>query len=262
MRGFPSSHDILASTKFPPLSGLHLTDLSPGGCPLAAAVCSRQLSARLLECVGISFVRWKCAPLTPCVPSLQVGSDVVPSCRKPVRPRACFRATSGIYIWFAQHVRGKGRARGGHRRRELLRPHPRVEADRRRRRGAQEAPRRVRKSCRLLWSHTLAFCGSLQAPWLHHALLSAQSPTVPTRRLDALYAKHKGKQITPQQALEELTTLVGQTTVEQAGLVLSNIQTGTLPAGCAVLAGSPACTSFTPAPLVHLHPLHPSVQVG
>ena len=51
------------------------------------------------------------------------------------------------------------------------------------------------------------------------------------KKLDALYAKHKGKQITPQQALEELTTLVGQTTVEQAGLVLSNIQTGTLPAG-------------------------------
>ena len=50
-------------------------------------------------------------------------------------------------------------------------------------------------------------------------------------KLDALYAKHKGKQITPQQALEQLTALVGQTTVEQAGLVLSNIQTGTLPAG-------------------------------
>ena len=104
----------------------------------------------------------------------------------------------------------------------------------------------MKKKCRLLWCHTLAFWGSLQAPWLHHALLSAQSPTVPTRRLDALYAKHKGKQITPQQALEELTTLVGQTTVEQAGLVLSNIQTGQLPAGCAVLACPPACTSFPP----------------
>ena len=51
------------------------------------------------------------------------------------------------------------------------------------------------------------------------------------KKLDELYAKHKGKKITPQQALQELTTLVGQTTVEQAGLVLSNIQTGTLPAG-------------------------------
>ena len=74
---------------------------------------------------------------------------------------------------------------------------------------------------------------------------ATDSGGVPTRRLDALYAKHKGKQITPQQALEELTTLVGQTTVEQAGLVLSNIQTGTLPAGsaafaCTLAARSPA----------------------
>ena len=52
-----------------------------------------------------------------------------------------------------------------------------------------------------------------------------------TKKLDALYAKHKAKEITPQQALEQLTALVGQTTVEQAGLVLSNIQTGTLPPG-------------------------------
>jgi hypothetical protein len=52
-----------------------------------------------------------------------------------------------------------------------------------------------------------------------------------TKKLDALYAKHKAKEISPQQALEQLTALVGQTTVEQAGLVLSNIQTGTLPPG-------------------------------
>ena len=52
-----------------------------------------------------------------------------------------------------------------------------------------------------------------------------------TKKLDALYAKHKAKEITPQQALEQLTALVGQTTVEQAGLVLSNIQTGTLQPG-------------------------------
>ena len=44
------------------------------------------------------------------------------------------------------------------------------------------------------------------------------------KKLDALYAKHKAKEITPQQALEQLTALVGQTTVEQAGLVLSNIR--------------------------------------
>ena len=52
-----------------------------------------------------------------------------------------------------------------------------------------------------------------------------------TKKLDALYAKHKAKEISPQQALEQLTALVGQTTVEQAGLVLSNLQTGTLPPG-------------------------------
>ena len=52
-----------------------------------------------------------------------------------------------------------------------------------------------------------------------------------SKKLDALYAKHKAKQITPQQALSQLTELVGQTTVEQAGLVLSNIQTGALPPG-------------------------------
>ena len=66
-----------------------------------------------------------------------------------------------------------------------------------------------------------------------------------SKKLDALYAKHKSKEITPQQALEQLATLVGQTTVEQAGLVLSNIQTGTLPAGsaafaCTLAARSPA----------------------
>ena len=81
---------------------------------------------------------------------------------------------------------------------------------------------------------------------------AADSGGVPTRRLDALYAKHKGKQITPQQALEELTTLVGQTTVEQAGLVLSNIQTGTLPAGCAAVALTSPCNP--------LHPFTPSVS--
>ena len=116
---------------------------------------------------------------------------------------------------------------------------------------------------------------ALQAPGCTTALLSAQSPTegcgaagragrsgrfrgVPTHRLDALYAKHKGKQITPQQALEQLTTLVGQTTVEQAGLVLSNIQTGTLPAGCAAVAVTPY-TPYTPlrprTPLASLTPL-------
>ena len=91
---------------------------------------------------------------------------------------------------------------------------------------------------------------------------ATDSGGVPTRRLDALYAKHKGKQITPQQALEELTTLVGQTTVEQAGLVLSNIQTGTLPAGCAAVACTPAGSrphSLT-SPYNPLHPLTPSVS--
>ena len=123
---------------------------------------------------------------------------------------------------------------------------------------------------------------ALQAPGCTTALLSAQSPTegcgaagsagrsgrfrgVPTHRLDALYAKHKGKQITPQQALEQLTTLVGQTTVEQAGLVLSNIQTGTLPAGCAAVA-LPLTPLTPPYALVLLlhpsHPLHPRVKGG
>ena len=54
-------------------AGLHL---SPGGCPLAAAVCSRQLSARCcqlsekrdrsLACVGPCVVRWKCPPPPVC----------------------------------------------------------------------------------------------------------------------------------------------------------------------------------------------------
>ena len=52
-----------------------------------------------------------------------------------------------------------------------------------------------------------------------------------SKKLDALYAKHKAKEITPQQALQQLTDIVGQTAVEQAGLVLSNIQTGALPPG-------------------------------
>lgn len=52
-----------------------------------------------------------------------------------------------------------------------------------------------------------------------------------SKKLDALYTKHKAKEITPQQALQQLTDIVGQTTVEQAGLVLSNIQTGALPPG-------------------------------
>lgn len=52
-----------------------------------------------------------------------------------------------------------------------------------------------------------------------------------SKKLDELYAKHKAKEITPQAALQQLTDLVGQTTVEQAGLVLSNIQTGNLPPG-------------------------------
>lgn len=52
-----------------------------------------------------------------------------------------------------------------------------------------------------------------------------------SQKLDALYAKHKAKECTPQQTLEQLTAVVGQTTVEQAGLVISNIQKGDLPAG-------------------------------
>ena len=52
-----------------------------------------------------------------------------------------------------------------------------------------------------------------------------------TDKLDALFAKLKSKEIKSAAALKELGQLVGQTTVEQAGLVIANAQQGTLAEG-------------------------------
>jgi len=49
--------------------------------------------------------------------------------------------------------------------------------------------------------------------------------------LDALYASLKAKEVGSQVALQKLMDLVGQTTVEQAGLVIANAHQGTLPEG-------------------------------
>ncbi|KAL1519704.1 hypothetical protein AB1Y20_023214 [Prymnesium parvum] len=56
-----------------------------------------------------------------------------------------------------------------------------------------------------------------------HAGLDAQ--------LDALYKTLKAKEMSSQAALQNLIQLVGQTTVEQAGLVIANLHSGTLPGG-------------------------------
>ena len=50
-------------------------------------------------------------------------------------------------------------------------------------------------------------------------------------RLDELFSKLKAKTIPSKQALGELIGLVGQTTVEQAGLVIANAASGALPDG-------------------------------
>ena len=50
-------------------------------------------------------------------------------------------------------------------------------------------------------------------------------------KLDALYTSLKAKEVSSSQALKTLVSLVGQTTVEQAGLVISNAQSGALPDG-------------------------------
>jgi len=49
--------------------------------------------------------------------------------------------------------------------------------------------------------------------------------------LDELYRQLKAKEIASQAALHQLMALVGQTTVEQAGLVIANAHQGTLPEG-------------------------------
>lgn len=50
-------------------------------------------------------------------------------------------------------------------------------------------------------------------------------------RLDELYHQLKAKEIKSAAALQQLGELVGQTTIEQAGLVIANAQLGTLPNG-------------------------------
>jgi len=50
-------------------------------------------------------------------------------------------------------------------------------------------------------------------------------------KLDELYASLKAKEVSSQAALGQLLEMVGQTVVEQAGLVIANVQTGSLPAG-------------------------------
>ena len=50
-------------------------------------------------------------------------------------------------------------------------------------------------------------------------------------QLDALYSALKAKEVPSQRALARLIELVGQTTVEQAGLVIANAQQGKLPEG-------------------------------
>ena len=50
-------------------------------------------------------------------------------------------------------------------------------------------------------------------------------------QLDELYKALKAKQIESQRALRQLIELVGQTAVEQAGLVIANEQQGNLPKG-------------------------------
>jgi len=50
-------------------------------------------------------------------------------------------------------------------------------------------------------------------------------------QLDELYAKLKSKEMPSQAALARLVEMVGQTTVEQAGLVIANAQQGSLPDG-------------------------------
>ena len=50
-------------------------------------------------------------------------------------------------------------------------------------------------------------------------------------KLDAMYAKLKAKEVSSQATLQQLIAMVGQTVVEQAGLVIANLQTGTLPPG-------------------------------
>ncbi len=49
--------------------------------------------------------------------------------------------------------------------------------------------------------------------------------------LDSLYTRLKAKDVSSQAALARLLEMVGQTTVEQAGLVIANAQQGTLPTG-------------------------------
>ena len=50
-------------------------------------------------------------------------------------------------------------------------------------------------------------------------------------QLDALYTQLKAKEVRSQAALHQLIGLVGQTTVEQAGLVIANAHQGSLPEG-------------------------------